>query len=48
MINKDTYERMAKIVMKLDTERDVRVMRCPDCGERGERKGHMECQYPAN
>lgn len=20
--------------------------RCPDCGERGERKGHMGCQYP--
>jgi hypothetical protein len=22
------------------------VNRCPDCGERGERKGHMGCQYP--
>jgi hypothetical protein len=20
--------------------------RCPDCGEEGERKGHMECRYP--
>lgn len=22
--------------------------RCPDCGEEGERKGHMGCQYPAD
>jgi len=20
--------------------------RCADCGERGERTGHMDCQYP--
>lgn len=20
--------------------------RCPDCGAKGERKGHMTCQYP--
>lgn len=22
--------------------------RCPDCGEHGERRGHMECQYPTD
>jgi hypothetical protein len=22
------------------------VVRCADCGERGERTGHMGCQYP--
>jgi len=21
---------------------------CPDCGERGERRGHMGCAYPAD
>jgi len=21
---------------------------CPDCGERGEIRGHMTCQYPSN
>lgn len=21
---------------------------CPDCGKLGERKGHMDCQYPEN
>ncbi len=21
---------------------------CPDCGARGETKGHMACQYPQN
>lgn len=33
-----------------DTDYDVRtgvdVLRCADCGERGERTGHMICQYP--
>ena len=22
--------------------------RCPDCGEEGEDRGHMGCQYPSN
>ena len=25
-----------------------KVSRCPDCGERGESRGHMECQYPSD
>jgi len=25
---------------------DDERFRCPDCGERGEIKGHMTCQYP--
>ncbi len=24
----------------------TREERCPDCGERGEIRGHMTCQYP--
>ena len=26
----------------------VEPNQCPDCGEQGERRGHMSCQYPAD
>ena len=30
-----------------ETDRHASVpVRCADCGEPGERTGHMECQYP--
>lgn len=25
-----------------------KASRCPDCGDRGERRGHMECRYPSD
>lgn len=33
-------------VEKEEEEEERVTSRCPDCGEPGERKGHMTCQYP--
>ncbi len=26
----------------------VRIIKCPDCGERGWKRGHFGCQYPSD
>lgn len=40
-------KRLGLVQQSTDVGADfVRVNRCPDCGEPGERKGHQTCQYP--
>ena len=39
-------KRQAQINKVYEDGREVKFPRCADCGEPGERTGHMDCQYP--
>ena len=36
----------ARLAVSVGVPRNEIARRCADCGEPGERTGHMECQYP--
>lgn len=43
--SKDSWEEESK---PFETEAIDRAKGCPDCGEKGEIRGHQTCQYPSN